>query len=76
MQGIFNSVIKWSLLEGFKKRYNIVSNTHKPSSKDFKEANNELMEKILYDWVVHQQMNNGNLSGRANYNMCPVKITR
>ena len=52
-------------VEGFKKRYGIkIGDKAKQSSKDdHEDANNELMERILYDWVVHQQVNNASISG-------------
>ena len=49
-------------LEGFKKRYGIrIGN--KATTKDHRYANNELMERILNDWLVHQQANNTNVTG-------------
>jgi len=52
-------------VEGFKKAYGIKTRDEKkPSSKDHKAASNDLMERILHDWVVHQQVNNASLSGQ------------
>ena len=49
-------------LEGFKKRYGIrIGN--KQTTKEHRDANNELMERILYDWLVHQQAQNVNVTG-------------
>ena len=42
----------------FKKKYGIVLQ----KGKDHKEI--ELMEKILYDWLIHQQLSNVNISGQ------------
>ena len=49
-------------LAGFTKRYNIRIS---PSAtvKEHHDANNELMEKILYDWLVNQQKANASISG-------------
>ena len=50
-------------LEGFKKKYGIRISPNKGSNKDHGEANNKLMEKILYDWLIHQQKNHATVSG-------------
>ena len=51
-------------LEGFKKKYDIRIAPHKASNKEHGDANNKLMEKILYDWLVHQQANHVTVSGQ------------
>ena len=61
---VFHPGIEYSFIKGFKKRYGIKTGEKKPGSKEHKEAGNEMMERILYDWIVHQQMNNASLSGR------------